>query len=56
MRYEFTITIGGYGSTPGEAWEDAVEGFTQDPGDTPETYTTEEGGESDGDSAETAPS
>ena len=35
-RYEFTITIAGYGKNPDEAWEDAVEGFVLDPGATPD--------------------
>jgi hypothetical protein len=31
-RYEFKVTLAGYGENPDEAWEDAVEGFCQDPG------------------------
>ena len=48
-RYEFTITLGGYGATPDEAWEDATEGFSQDPGATPDEseYTVEEVAETD---------
>ena len=43
-RYEFTVTLSGYGDTPDEAWQDAVEGFTQDSGVTPDPseYITEE--------------
>ena len=32
-RYYFTITLQGEGDTPEDAWEDAVESFTQDPGE-----------------------
>lgn len=31
-RYIFRVTLSGDGNTPAEAWRDAVEGFTQDPG------------------------
>jgi hypothetical protein len=31
-RYEFPIVLCGYGTTPDEVWEDALEGFFQDPG------------------------
>lgn len=43
-RYEFNITIAGYGETADEAWEDACEGFSQDPGATPDEseYTVED--------------
>lgn len=41
-RHEFTITLAGYGETPEEAWQDAVEHFSDDPGSTPEEYTTED--------------
>jgi len=40
-RYEFPITLSGYGKTPKEAWEDALEGFMQNPG-VYEEYTEEE--------------
>lgn len=33
--YNFPITLSGYGETPEEAWRDAIEGFTLDPGPTP---------------------
>jgi len=42
MRYEFTITLGGSGDTVEEAWEDAIEAFSLDPGVPPKEYTTEE--------------
>lgn len=42
MRYQFTITVSGDGSTPEEAWQDAIECFSIDPGSTPEQFTTEE--------------
>ena len=35
--YHFTVTLQGSGTTPEEAWEDAVEAFTQDPGEPHET-------------------
>ena len=43
-RYEFKITIGGYGDTLAEAWHDACEGFSLDPGELPseDEYTKEE--------------
>lgn len=41
-RYEFTITLAGYGDTPDEAWENAVEGFSLDSGETPDEYTVED--------------
>jgi len=41
-RYEFTITLGGYGETPDQAWEDATEGFSLEPGETPSEYQVEE--------------
>ena len=31
-RFIFTVHLSGYGDTPEEAWDDAVEGFSQDPG------------------------
>ena len=31
-RYEFKVTLAGYGETPEEAWQDAIEGFYDDPG------------------------
>ena len=41
-RFEFTITMAGYGEDKDEAWRDACEGFTLDNGETPETFTEEE--------------
>lgn len=35
QRYEFRITLAGYGSTPEEAWDDAIESFYDDSGSTP---------------------
>jgi len=32
-RYLFPITLSGFGTTPEEAWKDAVEGFMLDSGD-----------------------
>ena len=40
-RYEFTITLAGYGETPDEAWLDATLKFSLDPGSTPDDYTEE---------------
>ena len=37
MRYRFRIEIAGNGDHIDEAWESAVEAFTQDPGGAPET-------------------
>lgn len=34
--YHFKVTLAGGGTSPEEAWNDAVEGFCQDPGCTPE--------------------
>jgi hypothetical protein len=39
--YHFTVTLRGSGDTPEEAWEDAVEAFTQDPGEPHETKLEE---------------
>ena len=30
--YEFEVVLHGYGETPEEAWEEAVEGFSMDSG------------------------
>lgn len=48
-RYEFHITIVGAGENPDEAWQDAYEGFSQDPGITPDEseYTAEDIEETD---------
>jgi len=48
-RYEFHITLGGYGDDADEAWEDATESFSQDPGATPDEseYIVEEVTETD---------
>ena len=40
-RYLFPITLSGFGKTPEEAWQDAVEGFCLDSGDC-DTYMIEE--------------
>jgi hypothetical protein len=40
--YEFKVTLAGSGDNPDEAWLDAVEGFTQDPGPTPEPEDIQE--------------
>ena len=34
--YELDICLNGYGKTPDEAWQDAIEGFCQEPGATPD--------------------
>ena len=36
QHWEFKLTLAGIGRTKDEAWNDAVEGFTQDPGSTPD--------------------
>jgi hypothetical protein len=36
--YHFTVILAGTGKNPDEAWNDAVEGFIQDSGATPEDY------------------
>lgn len=41
-KYFFKIELLGYGETPLEAWEDAVEHFALDPGPPPETYGEED--------------
>jgi hypothetical protein len=42
-HYTFHVTLSGYGENLQEAWEDAVEGFYQDPGSPDdEGYTIEE--------------
>jgi hypothetical protein len=33
--YEFTVSLLGFGSDSDEAWENAVEAFSLDPGETP---------------------
>lgn len=35
-RYVFNVTLGGYGKNADEAWQDVIEGFTQEPGPTPD--------------------
>lgn len=35
-KYVFTVKILGAGNTPDEAWQDATESFSQDPGATPD--------------------
>jgi hypothetical protein len=37
-RYYFDVTISGIGRDPEEAWDCAVEAFTEDPGICPEDY------------------
>lgn len=37
-RYHFTLTLVGSGDTPEEAWTDAIEGFSMDPGSMPEDF------------------
>ena len=32
-KYEFTVTLAGYGNSPEDAWNDAVESFCGDPGE-----------------------
>lgn len=34
--YQFTIYLTGIGTTPEDAWNDAVEGFMQEPGCCPD--------------------
>ena len=46
-RYEFKITLAGYGSTPEEAWNGALEAFGTGLEDIPEEYTVEETDEDD---------
>ena len=41
-RYEFKVTLAGYGKSPEEAWNEAVEGFYTDSGEYPEDYDFEE--------------
>ena len=36
MRCEFNVTMSGEGDTPEECWDDAVEGFMQEPGPCPD--------------------
>jgi hypothetical protein len=38
MRIEFTLVIVGEGDNVDEAWEDAVEAFTNDPGEHPDQH------------------
>lgn len=38
MTVHFTITLAGSGGNLQEAWTDAIEGFTQEPGEIPEDY------------------
>lgn len=35
-HYEFTITLSGCGDDVDEAWQDAVEGFIEEPGSVPD--------------------
>lgn len=41
-RYLFKVELSGFGNNPSQAWDDAVEGFMQDAGPTPEEYEYEE--------------
>lgn len=41
-RYLFTITISGEGDNPDEAWNEAIDGFAIDPGETPEKFEIDE--------------
>jgi len=36
-RYEFTLTLSGYGNNIQEAWNDATDSFAQDPGSPEDT-------------------
>jgi len=31
-HYEFEVVLSGYGETPEEAWDEAIEGFSMEPG------------------------
>ena len=46
-RYIFPLKLSGMGHTPEEAWENAVEGFYDEPGEFPEDYDFEEEDEAD---------
>jgi len=39
--YYFKLTMAGLGKDIGDAWNDAIEGFVDDPGDVPEEYEFE---------------
>lgn len=43
-QYKFTITLIGYGDSPEEAWEDAVEATNLDEEPMPEEYDFDENG------------
>ena len=38
QRHTFTVTLSGFGRDADAAWQDAVEGFSQDPGATPDEF------------------
>lgn len=40
-RYIFNIQLSGIGDTPLEAWEEAVDGFCNEPGNHPDEYDFE---------------
>jgi len=40
MIQEFTVTIRGEGDNVNEAWLEAVQALSQDPGDYPDNYVT----------------
>jgi len=42
MRYLFKLELLGNGGNISEAWDSAIEGFKQEPGEPPEDYETEE--------------
>jgi len=44
-QFEFKIVIQGYGDNADEAWRDAVDGFTLDPGCTPDEYIERDEGD-----------
>ena len=41
-HFYFDVTLHGYGETPEDAWENALEGFVQDPGEAPEPSDEED--------------
>lgn len=48
----FTVELSGQGDTPEDAWENAVEGFSVDPGPCPDEFSVDD--EDDSDLPETA--
>ena len=41
-QFLFPVVLSGWGGTPEEAWQDATDAFSQDPGVCPDDFSEEE--------------